>query len=144
MSPEDCREMIEEFNLTEDDAMLGPCLPRLLECTAESHLHKTAFICTGTEMAYGEPNAKANRLTHNLVERGIKCGDLVGVALDRSVDLVVVLVAVLKSGAAYVPIDPAFPAERIGHMVKNAFPKLIVAEPSMIDTMTSKRGVLGH
>ena len=63
-------------------------------------------------MSYGELNAAANRVAGVLRAKGIGRGQLVGVCLDRSIDMVVALLAVLKTGAAYVPVDMAFPAER--------------------------------
>lgn len=141
MSPAERRTIVEEFNDTHNAALLGHCLPKLLERTAKAHLGKTALICAGTEITYGELNTRANRFAHVLVERGIGRGDLVGVALDRSIDVVVVLVAVLKSGAAYVPIDPTLPTERMRHMMADALPKLIVAAGGTIDVLTSLGGV---
>ena len=71
-------------------------------------------------VSYAELNTRANRLAHYLVETGIARGDLVGVCLDRSIDMVVSLLAVLKAGGAYVPLDPGFPGERLAYMMQDA------------------------
>ncbi|KAF2762359.1 nonribosomal peptide synthetase 7 [Pseudovirgaria hyperparasitica] len=113
-------------NLTDDSTKLGHCLPHLLEHVAETYLTNTAVICGSRELTYGELNRSANVLAAVLRNRGIGRGDLVGIALDRSLDLVVVLIAVLKSGAAYLPIDPSFPTERIRHILEDAEPKIVV------------------
>ncbi|WP_279433675.1 amino acid adenylation domain-containing protein [Actinomadura sp. KC345] len=73
---------------------------------------------------YGEVNARANRLARRLVERGVGPEQFVALSLPRSADLVVAVLAVLKAGAAYVPIDPDYPAERIAYMVEDAEPVL--------------------
>ncbi|GAB2579028.1 amino acid adenylation domain-containing protein [Dyella jejuensis] len=72
------------------------------------------------QWSYAELEARANRLAHVLRERGVGCGSLVGIALPRNADMVAALLAVLKAGAGYVPLDPCFPAERLAFMVDDA------------------------
>ena len=71
-------------------------------------------------------NARANRLARLLVGRGVGPESLVAVVMERSVDLVVALLAVLKAGGAYVPMDPAYPVERIGYLLQDAGPALVL------------------
>ncbi|KAL6863280.1 putative PKS/NRPS-like protein biosynthetic cluster [Amphichorda felina] len=137
LTAEDYGVVVEDFNQTDDNTTLGHVLHRVLEQAADRHTDKTAVACAGTELTYGRLHALANRLARVLVQRGTKRGDLVGVALDRSVDLIVVLLAVLKAGAAYVPIDPAFPAERISYMLQDAAPKLVVASANTLHALAS-------
>ncbi|WP_078959004.1 type I polyketide synthase [Streptomyces sp. NRRL S-4] len=120
--------LLEEFNDTAGAVtdLPGQGLHRLFEQAARDHAQGTALICADTGLTYAELNARANRLAHALTGRGVGRGDLVGVALDRSIDLVVALLAVVKTGAAYVPVDPRFPSERIRQMIDDADPKLIV------------------
>lgn len=129
--------MIQWFNATDEPLLLGHCLHVLLQQASEQHVDKTAVICGDVELTYGRLNTLANRVALSLVARGIGRGDLVGIALDRSVSLVVALLAVLKAGAAYVPIDPSFPADRIGHMIDDAQPKLVVVEASTREALSS-------
>ncbi|KAH7007558.1 polyketide synthase [Ilyonectria destructans] len=136
ISPVDRQLLVEDFNNTEDAAMLGHCVHQLLEHSADRHSSRIALICGNTGLTYAKLNKLANRLARVLVARGVSPGDLVGVALERSVDLVVALLAVLKAGAAYVPIDPTFPEMRIRQMMDNAGPSLIVASTSTLDTVS--------
>lgn len=126
ISAHERKTLIEEFNDTGDSTMLGNCLHQLYERAADIHSGNVALVCADTTLTYQELNADANRLAHVLIDYGVGRGDLVGVALDRSIDLVVALLAVLKTGAAYVPIDTSFPTERIRQMIDNADPKLVV------------------
>jgi nonribosomal peptide synthetase DhbF len=86
----------------------------------------TAAICGPQAMSYAELNARANRLARFLVSLGAGPERLVAVAMPRSLDLVVAALAVLKSGAAYVPVDPAYPAERVAFMLADARPVAVL------------------
>ena len=138
ISAADHQTAVRQFNATDDK--LGHCLHHLLQNATDSYSGKTALICGDRELTYHGLNTRANCFACVLEERGIGCGDLVGVALDRSVDLVVVLLAVLRTGAAFVPIDPAFPADRIGHMIDDAGPKLVVVGASTQDALSFWEG----
>ncbi|CAL9558109.1 D-alanine--D-alanyl carrier protein ligase [Streptomyces sp. enrichment culture] len=119
--------LIEEFNDTAGTAGLpGQGLHQLFEEAARAHAEDTALVCADTRLTYAALNARANRLARTLTGRGVGRGDLVGVALDRSIELVVALLAVMKTGAAYVPVDPRFPVERVRQMIDDADPRLIV------------------
>ncbi|MFI0793120.1 amino acid adenylation domain-containing protein [Micromonospora rubida] len=86
-----------------------------------------ALVCDGAELTYAELNAAANRLARLLVARGAGPETRVALALPRSVDLLVAILAVLKSGAAYVPVDTGYPAARIGYLLTDAEPTLVLA-----------------
>ena len=87
-----------------------------------------AVECNGERLTYRSLDERANRLASYLQARGAGPESLIGICLDRSVDLVVALLAVLKSGAAYLPLDPAFPAERLAFMVADSQARLLLTE----------------
>ncbi|MDW6064855.1 amino acid adenylation domain-containing protein [Streptomyces sp. FXJ1.4098] len=97
-----------------------------------------ALVFEGEVLSYGELNVRANRLARYLMGRGVGPGCLVGVVLSRGFDLVVVLLAVLKAGAGYVPVDPGYPAERVGFVLGDAGPVLVVTDSVVVGS-----GVLG-
>ncbi|ORY60966.1 uncharacterized protein BCR38DRAFT_349734 [Pseudomassariella vexata] len=140
-SAEGCQTAIKEFNDTDDSATLRLCLHQLLEHITENYSDKIALTCANTTLTFGELNAFANRFARVLVQQGVTNGNLIGVALDRSVDLVAVLLAVWKTGATYVPIDPALPAERIKQMMDDACPKLLITGGNTPDAFASWRSV---
>ncbi|CAM5556461.1 hypothetical protein SAVIM338S_04555 [Streptomyces avidinii] len=106
-------------------ALLGTRVPlpderiahRVFEEHARQHPERLALTCGDQRLTYGELNARANRFAHHLADRGIGVGSVVGVCIDRAPELVSVILGVLKSGAAYVPLDPTYPPERLRLMI---------------------------
>lgn len=103
-------------------------LPDLFQLQAARTPHAPAVRSDGQELTYAELNTRANRLAHHLTARGIGPERLVGVRMPRSADLVVALLGILKSGAAYVPIDIDSPAERTAFVVRDTGLDLVLAE----------------
>ncbi|GLZ32189.1 hypothetical protein Lesp02_43770 [Lentzea sp. NBRC 105346] len=101
-------------------------LPERFEARVTADPSAVAVICGTETVSYGELNARANRLARVLAERGAGPERYVGIALPRSIDMVVALLAVLKSGAAYLPVDPQYPAERIQFMLADTAPELLL------------------
>ncbi|MGW5053662.1 non-ribosomal peptide synthase/polyketide synthase [Actinokineospora sp. NPDC004072] len=94
---------------------------------------RSALVGEQGEVTYGELAARANRLAHLLVERGAGPESVIALALPRSVEMVVAQLAVWQAGAAYLPIDPAYPAERIRFMLADADPLLLITAPGLVD-----------
>lgn len=82
-------------------------------------------------LTYAELDAQANRVAHALLRRGVTAEDRVGIALTRRVELIVAILGVLKAGAAYVPLDPAYPHERLGYVVQDADIKVVVTDAAL-------------
>ncbi|WP_461089341.1 amino acid adenylation domain-containing protein [Streptomyces incanus] len=104
----------------------GPSLAELFEDRAAGTPDAIALVCGDRTLSYRELNTTANRLARRLIADGAGPGRYVGLALPRSIELVTALLAVIKSGAAYVPMDPDYPADRLAHMVTDSSPALIV------------------
>ncbi|GIJ60865.1 hypothetical protein Vau01_083810 [Virgisporangium aurantiacum] len=103
-------------------------LGELVQAQASRTPHAVALIAGAERVTYTELNSRANRLAHALRRRGIRPGDLVAVAVERSVDLVVAVLGVLKSGAAYVPLDTTHPAARLAAVLDRARPALLLTD----------------
>jgi amino acid adenylation domain-containing protein len=95
-------------------------LHQLVEESAAQYPDKVALSFHHTTLTYTELNNTANRLAQELLKKGIKTGDIIGIALDRSAELIIALLAVLKTGAAYVPLDPEYPKDRIEFMLDDS------------------------
>ena len=121
LSSSELSKVIEEWNQTSreiPDATLTDLFENQVEKTPEA----TAVIFGDEPLSYRELNVRANRLAHLLISFGIGPENFVGLAVPRSAEMLVALVAVLKAGAAYVPLDPAYPAERLQVMLNDARP----------------------
>ena len=103
-------------------------LVALLEQQARRTPRAVAVVSDGVEVTFAELHARANRLAHSLIARGAGPERTVGVRMARSVDLVVAILAVLKSGAAYLPLDPEYPAERLAMITDQARPVVVLTD----------------
>jgi nonribosomal peptide synthetase DhbF len=101
-------------------------LPLLFEQQVERSPDAPALLFEDETFSYAEVNQRANRLAHHLISNGIGPENIVGLAIDRSPDLVIALLAVLKAGAAYLPLDPNYPEARINFMIGDARPVRII------------------
>ncbi|WP_156426089.1 non-ribosomal peptide synthetase, partial [Nocardia jinanensis] len=106
-------------------------LAGLFEAVAGEHPHRTAAKYEGDQLTYAELERRANVLARRLISEGAGPETLVAVLLPRSLDLVVALLAVIKSGAGYVPVDPDYPAERIAYVLEDARPATVVLDSSV-------------
>ncbi|MGK5631899.1 non-ribosomal peptide synthetase, partial [Streptomyces sp. URMC 123] len=125
LDPRERHQVLVEWNDTGHpvpDATLDELFERQAARTPEA----TALVCGPETLTYADLDTRANRLAHLLRERGARPETLVALALPRSADMVVALLAVLKSGAAYLPLDPDYPAERIAAIQRDARPALLV------------------
>jgi nonribosomal peptide synthetase DhbF len=95
-------------------------VPEAFERQVERTPESVALSCAGVSLTYRQLNAYANRIAHQLRDFGVGAGDLVGIFLERDLGLVPAVLGVLKAGAAYVPVDPAQPADRLGFMLADA------------------------
>ncbi|AXK32685.1 non-ribosomal peptide synthetase [Streptomyces armeniacus] len=115
------------------------------ERQADERPAEPAVVFGTQEVTYGELDARANRLARWLGSRGVGPERLVALALPRSVEMVVALLGVLKAGAAYLPVDPEYPADRIAFMLEDAAPALVFTTPGLRDALpgTVERVVVG-
>ncbi|MEM4990087.1 amino acid adenylation domain-containing protein [Collimonas sp. H4R21] len=103
-------------------------LPQLFEAQAEKTPQAAAVVQGAEQLSYAELNRQANRLAHYLRELGVQPDDRVAVCVERGVSMVAGLLGVLKAGAAYVPLDPAYPADRLAHMLHDSAPRAVLTQ----------------
>jgi mycobactin peptide synthetase MbtE len=103
----------------------------VLEATAAATPDVVALVSDDTELTYAELHHRANRLARWLIGRGFGADDIVGLRMTTSIEFIVALLAVLKAGAAYLPIDPAYPDERIEYLVTDARPRMVIGKQEL-------------
>ncbi|MEI1422792.1 amino acid adenylation domain-containing protein [Bacillus cabrialesii] len=123
--PQEKEQVIREWNETAKAENLLS-LQDMFEKQAILTPERIALICDDVQVNYQELNEKANRLAHLLIEKGLGPEQFVALALPRSPEMVVSMLAVLKTGAAYLPLDPEFPGDRISYMLEDANPSCII------------------
>ncbi|TYZ51954.1 non-ribosomal peptide synthetase, partial [Ralstonia solanacearum] len=101
-------------------------IPALFEQQVARDPEAIAVTFGRTQLSYAELNARANRLAHHLIGLGVQPEDRIAVALHRCIDLPVAMLAIVKAGAVYLPLDPNYPAERIAFMLDDARPALLL------------------
>ena len=115
-------QLLYGWNDTRTEFPADKCVHQLFEEQVERSPDAVAVVFEEDSLSYAELNARANRLAHYLQELGVKPDDRVALCVDRSLEMVVALLAVLKAGGAYVPLDPAYPPERLQFMLRDADP----------------------
>src|SRR5512146_239643 len=126
------QQLLIEWNDTAVEYPRDRCIHQLFEAQVERTPEATALVYETQQLTYGELNARANRLAHHLRSLGVGPEVLVGVCLERSLELVVGLLAVLKAGGAYVPLDPSYPTERLAFMLQDTqAPVLLTQQRSL-------------
>jgi amino acid adenylation domain-containing protein len=138
LSDEELRGLLHDWNHTAIEYPRDQTVHGLFERQARSTPDSIALIFEGAELTYRELNVRANRVAHYLRELGVGRESLVGVWLDRSVDMVVALLAVLKAGGGYVPLDPAFPRDRIDYMMADAALTVVLTQTRLAEGLASE------
>ncbi|MCG8348800.1 MAG: amino acid adenylation domain-containing protein, partial [Chloroflexales bacterium] len=127
LSEAERRQLLVEWNDTATSAAPALCVHHMIEAQAAQRPNAVAVVCEGQELTYGELNRRANQLARYLQRCGVGPEQLVGVCLERSLDSIVALLAIFKAGGAYLPLDPAYPAERLAFMIADAQPAALLA-----------------
>ncbi|HGN2265109.1 TPA: amino acid adenylation domain-containing protein, partial [Pseudomonas aeruginosa] len=128
LDAEERYQLLEGWNATAAEYPLQRGVHRLFEEQVERTPTAPALAFGEERLDYAELNRRANRLAHALIERGVGADRLVGVAMERSIEMVVALMAILKAGGAYVPVDPEYPEERQAYMLEDSGVQLLLSQ----------------
>jgi len=135
------RQILMEWNQTEAAYPLDQCVHQLVEAQAERTPDAVALIFGEEQMTYRELNQRANQLAHYLRQCGVTPNMLVGIHVDRSFEMLIGLLGILKAGGAYLPLDPAFPTERLHFMADDAKISVLVTQTSLQATFSSEQPI---
>jgi len=132
LAPAERRLVLEAWNETARPYEASVTIAQLFAEAAERSPDSTAFTCGADRLSYTELDERANRLAHHLASIGAGPETLVGVCLERSLDACVALLAVFKAGAAYLPLDPTYPRERLAFMLADADAAALVTRGALV------------
>jgi len=142
MGAEEARQVLVDWNNTAMDYPRDQQLQELVAQQAAQTPDAIAVVCEQQTRTYAELNSAANQLGHYLHSAGIGTGDLVGIYVERSINMMVALLGILKTGAAYVPLDPLFPPDRIRFMMEDAGLKGLLTQSDLLDDLQHKPDLL--
>jgi amino acid adenylation domain-containing protein/non-ribosomal peptide synthase protein (TIGR01720 family) len=135
------RQLTVAWNQTTTDYPRNATLAELFEAQVERDAECVAACFDGRQLRYGELNKRANQLAHALIQRGVGPGSLVAISLERSLEMVVGVLGVIKSGAAYLPLDPGYPGERLSWMLRDGGCGLLLTRRSGPGSLAVPEGV---
>ena len=130
LSSEERKKILYDFNNTKMDYPKDKTIIQLFEEQVEKTPDNIAIVFEDKKITYKELNEKANCLAWYLREQGINRNDIISIMVNRSLELLVSIIGVLKSGACYIPIDPNYPSDRINYMLKNSDSKILLTDQS--------------
>ncbi len=128
MTEAELNQILVEWNNTKTDYPREKCIHQLFEAQVQKTPDAVAVVFEDRKLTYSELNSKANQLAHYLQELGVLPETLVGICVERSVEMVVGLLAILKVGGAYVPLDPNYPTSRLNYMIEDAELSIILTQ----------------
>ncbi|HYG09797.1 MAG TPA: condensation domain-containing protein, partial [Pyrinomonadaceae bacterium] len=128
-------QLLAEWNETTTPFPLEQCFHELFEAQSERSPEAVAAACGDARLTYRELNARANQLAHYLRTQGAKPEDRICVYMDRGLDLLVSILAIFKAGGVYVPLDPAYPKERIAFILEDAQVSLLLTRQQFLDNL---------
>jgi amino acid adenylation domain-containing protein/natural product biosynthesis luciferase-like monooxygenase protein len=132
--------LIKEWNATAADYPRQQCLHELFMLQAMRTPEAVAVVCEGQQLSYGELDRRSNQLAHHLRELGVGPEVVVGLCIDRSLEMVVGLLGILKAGGAYLPLDPNYPADRLAYMIRDAKTPVVVMQAQLCSQLPAHDG----
>ncbi|KAF9923168.1 hypothetical protein BGZ65_009075, partial [Modicella reniformis] len=125
---EERRLLLHTWNTTQQDYPSHQCIHHLFEQQVERTPQATALVFMDHSLSYSELNERANRLAHHLIELGVRPDMRVAICVERSLAMIVGVLAILKAGGAYVPLDPSYASEQLRDILTDASPSIMVAD----------------
>jgi len=142
LTDKELKQLLIEWNNTSKDYPQDKCIHQLFEEQVERTPDAIAVFFQDQQLTYRELNNRANQLAHYLQKLGVKPNVLVGICIERSLDMIVGLLGILKAGGAYVPLDPSYPQDRIEYMLNDSQIKILLTQQELMEKLTIKELVV--
>ncbi|MCZ8241041.1 MAG: amino acid adenylation domain-containing protein [Microcystis sp. LE19-131.1A] len=135
LSPAERQQLLVDWNNTKTDYPQDQCIHQLFEAQVERTPDAIAVIFENQKLTYSELNSRANQLAYYLQSLGVGPEVLVGISVERSLEMIVGLLGILKAGGAYVPLDPDYPQERLSFMLEDSQVKVLVTQEKLLESV---------
>jgi amino acid adenylation domain-containing protein len=135
LTPGERQQLLVEWNNTAKDYPQEKCIHQLFEEQVERTPDAVAVVFEEKQLTYRELNAKANQLAHYLQSLGVEPEVLVGICVERSVEMIIGLLGILKAGGAYVPLDPNYPSERLAFMLEDSSVPVLLTQERLVEKL---------
>jgi amino acid adenylation domain-containing protein len=132
-------QLLVEWNNTAQDYPQDKCIHQLFEEQVTLTPDAIAVVFEGEQLTYKELNQRANQLAHYLQRLGVGTEVLVGICVERSIEMVVGLLGILKAGGAYVPLDPTYPLERLRYMLENSSVRVLLTQQQLVESLADRQ-----
>jgi amino acid adenylation domain-containing protein len=140
LSAEEREQIVVEWNETGTEYLRGKTIHELFEEQASETPDDRAIVFEGEQLTYGELNEKANQLAHYLRKLGVGPEVMVGICVERSLEMVIGLLGILKAGGAYVPLDLAYPSERVSFILEDARAPVLLTQERLLENLPAHAG----
>jgi amino acid adenylation domain-containing protein len=137
LSEAERRRLLVEFNNTRVDYVHGEFVHQLFEQQTVNRPESIAVVCEGSHLSYAQLNGRANQVAHHLQMLGVGPESLVAIYTERSLEMIIGIVGVLKAGGGYVPLDPASPRPRLSLMLENTQPLALLTQQKLLGDLTN-------
>ena len=136
------QQLLVEWNDTRSDYPADTCIYQLFEAQVEQTPEAIAVVFENEHLTYRQLNRRANQLAHTLQRLGVGPESLVGVCMERSIEMVVALIGIPKAGGAYVPLDPTYPRDRLEYMIQDAQLSVLLTQERLLAALPEKEGTV--
>jgi len=133
------QRLFVEWNDTRTDYPHNRCVPEWFETVVEQQPGAIAVIFDDAQLTYRQLNARANQLAHHLKRLGVSPESLVGICMERSIEMVVALLGILKAGGAFLPLDPSYPTERLAYMVEDSGVSMVLTQQPLVERLPASQ-----
>ena len=130
------QQLLWQWNDTDTEYPHHKCIHQLFEAQVERSPDAVALVFSGQQLTYRELNVRANQLAHELQSMGIRPEVLVGLCVERSIEMIVGLLAILKAGGAYVPLDPDYPQQRLAYILSDARVSVVLTQQHLVERLS--------
>jgi amino acid adenylation domain-containing protein len=136
------QQLLVDWNDTQSDYPQDKCIHQLFEEQVSKTPDAVAVVCGEERLTYAQLNLKSNQLAHHLQAVGVSTGSLVGICIERSIDLLVGLLGILKAGCAYVPLDPNYPQERLAYLLDDSQVTVLLTQSQLVNLLPASDAAL--